>query len=122
VLPELVLTSRVHVVDRDWITVAHAASLLGVCKRQALRRLVRRDAELDGHLLRRLGDKRMPGGVQASKYLVSVVMLRESMRPDLVERDVESLRLEVAMLRQQVRALRRAVRPFLRSNGGANGT
>lgn len=109
-------------VNRDWITVAHAASLLGVCKRQALRRLVRRDAELDGRLLRRLGDKRMPGRVQASKYLVSVVMLRESMRPELAERDVESLRLEVAMLRQQLKALRREVRPFLRANGATNAT
>lgn len=109
-------------VNRDWITVAHAASLMGVCKRQALRRLVRRDAELDGRLLRRLGDKRMPSGLQASKYLVSVVMLRESMRPELVERDVESLRLEVAMLRQKLSALCRDVRPFLRANGGSNGT
>ncbi len=95
---------------------------MGVCKRQALRRLVRRDAELDGRLLRRLGDKHMPGRVQASKYLVSVVMLRESMRPDDAQRDVEHLRLEVSMLRQKLTALSRAVRPFLRANGDANGT
>jgi hypothetical protein len=109
-------------VNRDWITVAHAAALLGVSKRQALRRLVRRDAELGGRLLRRLGDKRMPRGVQASKYLVSVAMLSESMRPDLAERDFVSLRLEVAMLRQQLAALCRDVRPILRSNRASNGT
>lgn len=108
--------------NREWISVAHAASLMGVCKRQALRLLVRRDAELDGRLLRRLGDKRMPWGVQASKYLVSVTMLRESMRPDITERDVESWKLEVALLRQQLAALRRAVNRFLRANGGSNGT
>ena len=111
-----------HVVNRDWITVAHAASLMGVCKRQALRRLVRRDAELGGRLLRRLGDKRMPRGVQASKYLVSVVMLRESMRPDDAERDLEHLRLEVSYLRAKLAALSRAVGPILRANGAANGT
>lgn len=110
------------VVNREWISVAHAASMMGVCKRQALRLLARRDAELDGRLLRRLGDKRMPSGVQASKYLVSVTVLRESMRPELVERDVESLRLEVAMLRQKLSALCRDVRPFLRANGSSNGT
>lgn len=110
------------VVDYEWISVAHAAVLMGVCKRQALRLLVRRDAELDGRLLRRLGDKRMPWGVQASKYLVSVTMLRESMRPDLAERDVESLKLEVALLRQKLTALCRDVRPILRANRGADET
>lgn len=95
---------------------------MGVCKRQALRLLGRRDVELDGRLLRRVGNKRMPRGVQASKYLVSVTLLRESMRPDGRERDFEALRLEVAMLRQQLEALRRAWRARAQPESPANGT
>ncbi len=109
-------------VNREWISVANAASLMGVCKRQALRLLARRDAELDGRLLRRVGDKRMPSGIQASKYLVSVSTLREAMRADGAERDIESLRLEVVMLRQQLAALRRAVRPLLRPDSVPDAT
>jgi hypothetical protein len=116
-----VLTS-LEVVNREWITVANAASMMGVCKRQALRLLARRDVELEGRLMRRVGDKRMPRGVQASKYLVSVTVLREAMRADGAERDIESLRLEVAMLRQQLAAIRRAVRPLLRPESVADAT
>jgi hypothetical protein len=102
------------VVNREWISVANAAALMGVCKRQALRRLARSDAEFGGRLLRRLGDKRMPRGVQASKYLVSVAVLRVAMHADEGERDIETLRLEVIVLRQQLTALRRAVLRLLR--------
>lgn len=107
---------------REWISVAHAASLMGVCKRQALRLLARRDAELEGRLMRRVGDKRMPGGIQASKYLVSVTLLREAMRHDCAERDLEGLRLEMVMLRKQLAAIRRAVRTLWRLAGVANAT
>ncbi len=95
---------------------------MGVCKRQALRLLVRRDAELQGRLLRRLGEKRMPGGVQASKYLVSVSVLRESLRPDDGARDLESMRLELAVVRQQLAALWRAFRAERRAPSHANAT
>lgn len=95
---------------------------MGVCKRQALRLLARRDAELEGRLLRRLGDKRMPRGVQASKFLVSVPVLREAMRADDGERDFEALRLEVVMLRQQLAALRRAVARVLRQQSAPDAT
>jgi hypothetical protein len=110
------------VTNREWISVAAAAGLMGVCKRQALRLLVRRDAELDGRLLRRVGEKRMPGGVQASKYLVSVTVLRESLRPDDAARDLETIRLEVAMMRQQLTALWRAFRARERPASTANAT
>lgn len=82
---------------------------MAIGRRQALRRLVRRDRELGGRLLRSLGCKRMPRGEQPSKYLVSVLVLREALRPDDAERDIEGLRLEVVILRGQVAALRRAV-------------
>ena len=96
--------------NREWITVAVAARMMGVGKRQALRLLVRRDAALGGRLLRALGSKRMPRGVQPSKYHVSVTVLRDALRhDDATQRDIEGLRLEVIVLRQQVAALRRAM-------------
>jgi hypothetical protein len=112
------------VVNREWISVAAASTMMGVCKRQALRLLVRRNADVGGRLLRSVGEKRMPGrAVQASKYLVSVSVFRESMRPDdATFRDVERLSLEVVLLRQQLEALSRKVRPFLRSQSETNGT
>jgi hypothetical protein len=116
-----VLTSGV-VVNREWISVAHAASMMGVCKRQALRLLARRDAELEGRLLRRLGDKHMPRGIQASKYLVSVTVLREAMRPDDAARDIERVRLEIAALWQQLGALRRALQRREHPKSPANAT
>jgi hypothetical protein len=108
--------------EREWISVACAASMMGVCHRQALRLLTRRNAELEGRLLRRVGEKRMPGGVQASKYLVSLTVMREAMRADGAERDIESLRLEVAMLRSKLAAICRAVRPLLRPESVPDGT
>lgn len=84
--------------------------MMAVSHRQALRLLVRRNELLEGRLLRSVGNKRMPRGVQPSKYLVSVAVLREAMRPDDAARDLESLRLEVVLLRLQLAALRRAVR------------
>jgi hypothetical protein len=110
------------VVNREWITVANAASMMGVCKRQALRLLARRDVELEGRLLRRVGDKRMPRGVQPSKYLVSVTVLREAMQPDDNKRDIETLRLEVVVLREQMAALRRAVVAKMQPASPPNGT
>lgn len=95
---------------------------MGVCKRQALRLLARRDVELHGRLLRRVGNKRMPRGTQPSKYLVSVSVLHEAMRHETAERDIETLRLEVAMLRQQLSAIRRAVRPLLHPDSAPNET
>jgi hypothetical protein len=109
-------------VNREWISVANAAALMGVCKRQALRVLARRNVELEGRLLRRLGDKRMPSGVQASKYLVSVAVLREAMRPDDAVRDIERLGLEIMLLRQQLEVIRRVVRSLLRPRSHADAT
>ena len=92
-----------------------AASLMGLCKRQALRRLQRIDAELGGRLLRSIGSKRMPGGLQASKYLVSTSVLRDALRgaSDL-QRDLERLRLEQLLTAEKLEALCRLVRPMLR--------
>jgi hypothetical protein len=108
--------------EREWISVAHAASMMGVCKRQALRLLARRDAELDGRLLRRLGDKRMPSGVQASKYLVSVTILREALRPNDAARDIDRLRLEIGALWEQLGSLRRALQRREQQKPTANAT
>jgi hypothetical protein len=97
------------VVNREWITVAVAADMMGVCKRQALRLLARRDAAMGGRLLRKLGDKRMPRGVQASKYLVSVTVFREAMRPDEgATLDLEAMRLELVLIKRQLDSIRRA--------------
>lgn len=111
-------------VNREWISVAAAAGMMGVCKRQALRLLVRRNDAVDGRLLRSVGEKRMPGrAVQASKYLVSVTVFREAMRPENATlRDVERLGLEVVLLRQQLDALRREVRLISRSQSDTNAT
>jgi hypothetical protein len=103
-------------VKTEWITVAVAASLMGVCKRQALRLLGRRNTEFGGRLLRKIGDKKMPRGTQASKFLVSTVVLGEAMRPELEAsaRDLESLRIELMLTNEKLEALRKAVRPLLR--------
>lgn len=97
---------------------------MGVCKRQALRRLARKNAEVGGRLLRPIGDKRMPGGVQASKYLVSATVLREAMRatPSDLQRDIEALRLEQVLITAKVEALRKLVRPLVRRHAGGNAT
>lgn len=97
---------------------------MGVCKRQALRRLARKNAECGGRLLRPIGDKRMPGGVQASKYLVSAVVLREAMRtePSDGQRDIEALRLEQVLIVAKVEALRKLVRQLARRHGAENAT
>lgn len=102
--------------NSEWVSVSVAASLMGVCKRQALRRLRRLDLELGGRLLRPMGSKRMPGGVQASKYLVSTTVLREALEgaPIDVERDFVRLRLEQLLICEKLEALRRVVRPLMR--------
>lgn len=99
----------------EWVSVAVAASLMGVCKRQALRRLRRLDRELGGRLLRSIGRKHMPGGVQASKYMVSSRVLLDTLRapPETAERDFERLRLEQLLIAERLEALRRLVRPLL---------
>jgi len=107
-----------------WVSVAVAAALMGVCKRQALRRLRRLDVELYGRLLRSIGSKRMPRGRQASKYLVCIAVLREALAgpPSDVQRDFERLRLEQLLIAEKLEALCRRVRPLLRRPTGANGT
>lgn len=107
----------------EWVSVAVAASLMGLCKRQALRRLRRLDGELGGRLLRAIGDKRMPRGIQASKWLVNTAALREALAPtaSTVERDIERLRLEQAITAQRLEALLRRLRPLLRREA-SNGT
>lgn len=110
--------------NTEWVSVAVAASLMGLCKRQALRRLRRLDGELGGRLLRSIGDKRMPGGLQASKYLVNTAALREALQPTAsdLQRDFERLRLEQLLTAQRLEALCRRLRPLLRRQGSENGT
>lgn len=102
------------------MSVAVAASLMGLCKRQALRRLRRLDLELGGRLLRSIGDKRMPRGRQASKFLVNTAALREALQPSAtdLQRDFERLRLEQALTAQRLEALLRRLRPMLRRRQG----
>jgi hypothetical protein len=97
---------------------------MGLCKRQALRRLRRLDGELGGRLLRAIGDKRMPAGLQASKLLVNTAALREALQPHAtdVQRDIERLRLEQLLTAQRLEALCRRLRPLLRARAGENGT
>ena len=108
----------------EWVSVAVAAQLMGVCKRQAQRRLRRLDRELGGRLLRSIGRKRMPGGGQASKYLVCTRVLLDALRagPEDAKRDFERLRLEQVLIAEKLEALRRLVRPLLRRDPGKNGT
>ena len=62
------------------------------------------------------GDKRMPDGLQSSKYLVSTAVLREALRvePSDIDRDIQTLRLEQALITQRLEALRKLVRPLVR--------
>lgn len=108
----------------EWVSIAVAASLMGLCKRQALRRLRRLDAEIGGRLLRSIGHKRMPRGAQASKYLVNTAALRDALEAPAndLQRDVERLRLELVLTSQKLDALCRRVRPLLRRPSGSNGT
>jgi hypothetical protein len=96
---------------------------MGVCKRQALRRLIRRDQAVGGRLLRSMGEKRMPHGTQASKYEVSLHVFHEVMRPDeTTALCLETMRLELVVVRQQLESIRRAVRPLQRAIEHWNGT
>lgn len=97
---------------------------MGVCKRQGLRRLRRLDGELGGTLLRAIGDKRMPRGIQASKWLVNTAALRAALEPSAtdLERDIERLRLEQALTAERLAALVRRLRPLLRRERELNGT
>lgn len=107
-----------------WVSVAVAAALMGLCKRQALRRLRRLDSELGGVLLRRIGDKRMPGRLQASKYLVNTAALRDALDPPSsnLERDFERLRLEQLLTAEKLAALCRRLGPLLRRASSSNAT
>lgn len=107
----------------EWITVAVAAGLMNLSKRQALRLLSRRNRDAGGGLLRSIGTKRMPRGPQSSKYLVSVTVLFQTMRPDdATARDIESLRLEIALLTQQMGAIRRTIGPLKQAFDAWNAT
>lgn len=89
---------------------------MGICKRQALRRLIRRDQAIGGRLLKSMGEKRMPGRTQPSKYLVDLLAFHEVMRPDeTTALGLETMRLELVVVRQQLGALRRAVAPLQRA-------
>ena len=96
------------------MTVAVAASMMGVGKRAALIRLRKLDAALDGRLLRPLGTKAMPGGAQASKFLVCLPLLR-GLDPDVEDktREIAQLKADLSEVRQKLEALRKAVRPLL---------
>jgi hypothetical protein len=106
----------------EWITVAQAAVLMKLGKRGALQRLGRLNAQWGGHLLKKIGDKQMPGRVQASKYLVSVEVLRRSMLPtsEATEREIDALKVALATTDEKLEALRKAVRPLLRAKVAAN--
>jgi hypothetical protein len=108
----------------EWVSVAVAAALMGLCKRQALRRLRRLDGELGGRLLRSIGAKRMPSGLQASKLLVNTSALREALEPSAtdLQRAVERLRLEQVLTAQRLEALCRRLRPLLLRAPSSNGT
>jgi hypothetical protein len=97
---------------------------MGVGHRQALRLLARRNAQVGGRLLRSVGDKRMPGGTQASKWLVSTEVFHEVMRPApaTTERDIVELRAELVLISEKLQALRNAVRPLLRKLAEQNAT
>ena len=97
---------------------------MGVGHRQALRLLARRNVEVGGRLLRKVGEKRMPQGAQASKWLVSTEVFQELMRPTPApsERDIADLRAELVLITQKIEALRKAVRPLLRQLAEQNAT
>lgn len=96
--------------------MGQAARLMALSKRQALRRLIRHDQAIGGRLLRSAGNKRMPRGNQPSKYLVSLTVFHEVMRPDeMTALGLETMRLELVVVRQQLDAIRRAVRPLQRA-------
>lgn len=97
---------------------------MGVGHRQALRLLARRNVQVGGRLLRSVGDKRMPRGVQASKWLVSTEVFGEVMRPApaATERDIAELRAELVLISEKLQALRKAVRPLLRQLAEQNAT
>lgn len=99
-----------------WISVREAAALMQIGHREALRRLGRLNVELEGRLLRKIGDKKMPSGVQASKFLVNILVLKQSMEPDpeALTRDVDELRVALALTNQKLEALRKSVRGLLR--------
>jgi hypothetical protein len=103
-------------VTTEWVSVSVAAALMGICKRQALRRLRRLDAEHGGRVLRSIGSKRMPAGLQSSKLLVNTAALREALQPAAtdLQRDFERLRLEQLLTAQKLDALCRRLRPVLR--------
>jgi hypothetical protein len=97
-----------------WITIAEAATLMGLGKRGASKRLVALNRRLEGRLLRKIGDKVMPHGKQASKYLVSVDVLRHAVLESDAERERDDLRAELTEVSAKLEALRRSVRPLLR--------
>lgn len=108
------------VADRErepiWISVAVAAQMMGLCERQARRRLKALDAESDGTLLRPIGVKRMPKtGRHAVKFLVCLPVLRAAVAEQAGGpiTDILLMRQEIDELRREVDYLRSAVKPFL---------
>lgn len=75
-------------------------------------------------MLRKVGDRRMPNGVQASKWLVSTEVFHSAMQPDpdAAARDIGDLRAEVVLISEKLEALRKLVRPLLRWAAGRDGT
>jgi hypothetical protein len=100
--------------EPTWVTVAVAATMMGVGKRAALIRLRKLDADLDGRLLKPIGTKAMPKGPQASKFLVCLPLLR-ARDPEAEEqsREIAQLRVELSEVLAKVESLRRAVKPLL---------
>jgi hypothetical protein len=99
------------------MTVAEAAKIMGLSKSQAQRRLNDINERVGGRLLRKVGDKRMPTGNRASKFLVSPDVLREWMTPQL-EIDIQArillIEQKADLALERSEATRRYVRPLLR--------
>ena len=92
--------------------MAQAATLMGLSKRQTMKRLARMNERVGGRLLKSIGEKRMPSGVQSSKFLVSTEVFLQSMRPAQsdTERDIDRLRVDLVLTMQKVDALRDRLR------------
>jgi len=105
------------VTKSKWVTVAVAASMMGIGKRGALKRLRKLDADLDGRLLKAIGTQAKPtgSGSQATKYLVCLPVLREAMDPATEDhsRELAELRAELSVVHGKLEALRKAVKPLL---------
>lgn len=90
--------------------------MMGLGKRGARKRLVKLNADLEGRLLKAIGIKITPKGFeQATKYLVSLDVLRQEMTPNSEDHSAElaEVRAELTLMGEKLEALRKAVKPLL---------